>query len=85
VVDGVIDSIDTDGIDTELFEVRDNFLANLTRAERVGLVGRTTRLEINTTDVEPLVALVECVSLDRDRSNSRCPSGSEDKGSQASE
>ena len=49
---GVVDGVDTDGVDTELDELLDIALAAISVGDGV-LVGRgATRLVVNTTNVE---------------------------------
>lgn len=72
VVLGVVGHVDTDDVDTKLLEPLDIRHADLGVGEGVELGGRATGLVIDTTNVEPLLALEEgvaggCDGLELDR------------------
>lgn len=64
VVDAVVNSVDTDGVDAKLLEVLDVTLATSLVGQRVLSVRRATGLVVDTTDVEAVVAGEEGVALD---------------------
>jgi hypothetical protein len=56
VVCGVVDGVDSDGVDAQLLEI-----FNVTSAARrvgngISNIGRTTRLIVDTTDIESIVS-----------------------------
>lgn len=59
VVQGVVDCVNTDSVDTKILEVGDIAKADVSIAKRVLVGGRATRLVVNSSDVETLVALPE--------------------------
>jgi hypothetical protein len=59
VVGAVVDSVDTDGVDTELLELLNVALAASLVSDGVLRIGSATRLVVNTTNVETLVASKE--------------------------
>ena len=69
VVGGVIDGVDTDGVQAEILEVLDVTLATVGIGDGVGKLGGTTGLVVHTTDVETFIALEEGVTLDSDGSD----------------
>ena len=79
MVDRVVDSVDTDGVDAELLKVLDvSHAASLVGKGIFGVRG-ATGLVVNTTDVETVVASEESVALDCDgrkagRRSARCSS-----------
>lgn len=60
VVGGVVNGVHTDGVETELLEVWDISLAAICICNRVCNIGRATRLIVDTSDVESVVAGEEC-------------------------
>jgi hypothetical protein len=52
----VVDRVDTDGVDSELLELGDITLAAISIGNGILEGGRTARLVVNATDVEPLAA-----------------------------
>ena len=59
VVGAVVDSVDADGVDTELLELLNVALAASLVSDGVLRIGSATGLVVNTTDVETLVASKE--------------------------
>lgn len=59
VVLGVVDNVDTDGVDAEILEVLDVTLANAGVGERVDSLGVATGLVVDTAEEEALVVGVE--------------------------
>jgi hypothetical protein len=59
VVGAVVDSVDTDGVDTEFLELLNVALAASLVSDGVLRIGSATRLVVNTTNVETLVASKE--------------------------
>lgn len=59
MVGAVVDSVDTDGVDTELLELLNVALAASLVSDGVLRIGSATRLVVNTTNVETLVASKE--------------------------
>jgi hypothetical protein len=59
MISSVVDRIDSDGIDAQLLEFLEISLASLCVSDRVNNVGRSTRLVVNTTDVEALISSKE--------------------------
>ena len=69
VVGGVVDGVNTDGVQAELLEVLDVALATVGIGDGIGELGGTTGLVVHTTDVEAVIALEEGVTLDSDGSD----------------
>lgn len=59
MVGAVVDSVDADGVDTELLELLNVALAARLVGNGVLCIGSATGLVVNTTDVETLVASKE--------------------------
>lgn len=66
VVGCVVDCVHANGVDAELLEVHDITRASCLISKRVDEVGRTSRLVINTTDIEAIASGKERVALDCD-------------------
>lgn len=64
MVSGVVNSVDSHGVDTEVLEPLNVSVANLGVSQRVNDLGRSTGLVVDTLDVESLVAHEEGVALD---------------------
>lgn len=64
VVAGVVDGVDPDSVDSELFEVLDVTLAGFWVGQRVVQLGSSARLVVETTNVESLVGALheKCIS-----------------------
>ena len=69
VVLGVVNRVNTDGVQAEILELLDVALAPITIGDGVSQVGGTARLVVDTTDIEALVSLEESVALDGDGGN----------------
>lgn len=59
MVGGVVDRVDTDGVDSQLLEFSNISLAGLGVCDGVLGAGGASRLVVDTTDVEALVASEE--------------------------
>jgi hypothetical protein len=59
VVGGVVDRVDTDGVDAQLLELGDVTLAAVDIGDGVCEVGAATGLVIDATDVEAVATLEE--------------------------
>jgi hypothetical protein len=60
VIGCVVDGVDTDGIDAQFLELDDITLAAVGIGNGVGQIGGATRLVVNATDVESVIAGEEC-------------------------
>lgn len=66
VITGVVDSVDTDGVDSKLLEHFNVGRERLSVEQRILCIGGATRLVSNTADEEPLVSRHEGIALNSD-------------------
>lgn len=67
VILGVVDRVDTDGVDAQFLELGDIALAAVDIGDGVREIGGTARLVVKTANVEALVAFEESVAFDGNR------------------
>jgi hypothetical protein len=59
VISSVVNRVDSDGVESKLFEVGDISLANFDIGNWIGYFGGTTRLIVNASDIEASITREE--------------------------